>query len=70
MCAFSGNRLLGAYRSGDELGFLWNEPQGGPYPYPYVATARIRASDAHLIAPSRGRSRRARSDHALRMRGH
>jgi len=50
MCARTDRRIVGAYRAGGVVGFLWNEPQGGGFAYPYVAGARISEGDASLVS--------------------
>ncbi len=44
-CQGADNRLLGAYRSNGELGFLRASAQNENFPYPYVDVIKVRESD-------------------------
>ncbi len=42
---FSDNRILAAYRSDDELGFMYGATQKPGFPYPYVDVSKFKESD-------------------------
>ena len=45
-----GGYVLGAWKSGGELGFMWCAAQDSSHPYPYVRVAKFNASDRSLIS--------------------
>ena len=52
-CQTSDHRITGGWRMGDTIGFLWNVPAGGDFPYTYVDAAIFNSSDmTYLARPS------------------
>ena len=40
-CQNSDHRITGGWKKGDTIGFLWNAPAGGTFPYTYVDAAFV-----------------------------
>jgi hypothetical protein len=52
-CQTSDHRITGGWKMGDIIGFLWNVPAGGDFPYTYVDAATFNSSDmTYLARPS------------------
>ncbi len=43
------SRVLGGWKTGNEIGFAWHAQQGGSFPYPYVRFIRINRTNWDVI---------------------
>jgi hypothetical protein len=48
-CSNSDNRITGGWIIGDVIGFLWNVPSGGDFPYSHVDAASFNTTDMRYL---------------------
>ena len=46
----SDGRITAAWRTGEQLGFAWNAPQGAPFRYPHVRALVVNRADKAIVA--------------------